>query len=91
MLWIRRQCCGYAVLLIPTIALLILHGGESPYFRGLKMADTCQNPVNSGKTFCDISVNTDQIGMGFEADTSKKKKKNESNMSILATFGKRSG
>ena len=31
-----------------------------------------KNPVNSGKTFIDISVNTGLIGMGFEADTPKK-------------------
>ena len=68
------------MLLIPIITLVILHVGESPDFRGLKMADTC-----SGKTFFDISVNTDQMGIGFEADAPKK---NESNMSILATFGK---
>ena len=29
-------------------------------------------PLESGKTFFDISVNTDQIGMGFEADTPEK-------------------
>ena len=33
------------------------------------MEDTCQNPIDSGKTFFDIFVNTDHIVMGFEADT----------------------
>ena len=32
-----------------------------------------KNPVNSGKTFFDISVNTGQICMGFEADTPEKR------------------
>ena len=36
------------------------------------MADTIENPFDSGKTYFDISVNTDQIGMGFEADTPEK-------------------
>ena len=40
--------------------------------------------VDSGNTFFDISVNTDQIGMGFEADIPE----NESNMSILVTSRK---
>ena len=43
--------------------------------------------LHTGKSFFDISVNTNQIGMGFEADTLE----NESNMSILAIFGQRSG
>ena len=30
---------------------------------------TSKNPVDSGKTFIDISVNTGQVGMGFVADT----------------------
>ena len=29
-------------------------------------------PLDLGKTFFDISVNTDQISMGFEADTREK-------------------
>ena len=33
------------------------------------MADTCQNPIESGKTFFDISVNTYQIAVGSEADS----------------------
>ena len=31
-----------------------------------------KNPIISGKTFFDISINTGQIGMGFKADTPKK-------------------
>ena len=53
----------------------LVRGGELRDYRVL---------VDSGNTFFDISVNTDQIGMGFEADFSK----NESNMSILATSRK---
>ena len=33
------------------------------------MADTIEKYVNSGKTLFDISINTGQICMGFEADT----------------------
>ena len=58
------------------------HGGEPRAFRGLKMADTCQDPSIQERLF-NISVNTDQIGMGFEADTPEK---NESNMSIFSDF-----
>ena len=36
------------------------------------MGDTIEKAVDSGKTFFDISVNTDQIGMRFEADTPEK-------------------
>ena len=50
------------------------------------MADSCQNSVDSGKAFFDISVNTNQIGVGFKADSSE----NDSNMFILASFGLRS-
>ena len=32
-----------------------------------------KNPVDSGKTFFDISVNTGQIGMWFKADTPEKR------------------
>ena len=42
-------------------------------------------PLDSGKTFFEISVNTDQIGMGFEADTPK----NEINMSIFSDYQKK--
>ena len=36
------------------------------------MTDTIEKNVDSGKNFFDISVNTDQIDMGFEADTTEK-------------------
>ena len=36
------------------------------------MADTIEKNIDSGKTFFDISVNTGQICIGFEADTLKK-------------------
>ena len=36
------------------------------------MADTFSKPLDSGKTIFDISVNTDQIGMVFKADTPEK-------------------
>ena len=36
------------------------------------MADACQKPLDSCKTFFDNSVNTRQICMGFEADTLEK-------------------
>ena len=45
------------------------------------MADTIGNPVDSGKTFFNISVNTGQICMGFEAD-----KKNDSNIPMVRDF-----
>ena len=48
------------------------HGGESCDFKTTTMADTNENPIDSGKTFFDISVNTDQIGMGYEADIPEK-------------------
>ena len=41
------------------------------------MADTFQKLGNSGKTFFEVSINTGQICMGFEADTLEK----SSNMS----------
>ena len=48
----------------------IYHGaGESCDFKTTTMADTIEKPVDSGKTFFDISINTDQIGIGFEANT----------------------
>ena len=46
------------------------HGGESYDFRILKNGGFLSKPLDSGKTFFDIYVNTDQIGMGFETDTS---------------------
>ena len=53
-------------------ALRVNHGGESHDFKITTMADTIVKPVDSGKTFFDNSVNTGQICMGFEADTSEK-------------------
>ena len=44
-------------------------GGESRDFRGLKNGGFLSKPVDSGKRFFDSSANTDQIGMGFKADT----------------------
>ena len=46
--------------------------GESCDFKTTTMADTIEKTVNSGKTLFDISVNTGQICMGFEADTPEK-------------------
>ena len=48
------------------------HGGESSEFKTTTMADTIEKPFDSGKTFFDISVNTGQICMGFEANTLEK-------------------
>ena len=36
----------------------IPQGGESRDFKRTTMADTCENTVDSGKTFFDISVHT---------------------------------
>ena len=47
------------------------HGEESSDFITTTMADTNERNVDSAKTFFDISVNTVQICMGFEADTSE--------------------
>ena len=52
----------------------LLHGGVSRDFRGLINGGFLSNPIDSGKTLFDISFNTDQIGMGFEADTTGKRK-----------------
>ena len=45
------------------------HGGESCEFSMLKNGGFLSKPLDSGKTFFDTSINTDRIGMGFEADT----------------------
>ena len=47
------------------------------------MVNAIETPVDSGNTFFDIFLNTDQIGMVFEADTPKK---TERNMSIYSDF-----
>ena len=44
-------------------------GGELCGFRGLKNGEFLSKLLDSGKTFFAVSVYTDQIGMGFEADT----------------------
>ena len=38
------------------------------------MADTVEKKIDSGNTFFDIFVHTDQIGMEFKADTPEKRK-----------------
>ena len=48
------------------------HGGESRDFRGYKLTDTCQKNLDSDNTFFDIFIQTDQIDMGFEANTTVK-------------------
>ena len=66
---------------------VLYHGGESGDFRGLKNGGFLSNPLDSVKTLFDISINTHQIGMGFEADPGKKK----ATCPSLATFRQRSG
>ena len=53
------------------------------------MADTIEKTVDSGKTFFDISFNTGQICMGFQADTPEKKM--TATCPSYATFGQSSG
>ena len=48
------------------------YDGESRDLKTTTMADTIENTVDLGKTFFNISVNTDQIYMGFDADTQEK-------------------
>ena len=48
------------------------HGGESRNLKTTTMAETIEKTVDSGKTLFDISVDTGQICMGFEADTPEK-------------------
>ena len=48
------------------------HGGKSRDFRILKMADSCQNPSIEIRLSLIFPLNTDQIGMGFKADTPEK-------------------
>ena len=60
---------------IPSKESSLCHREESRDFRGLKNGGFLSTPLpHSGKTFFDISVNTDQIGMGFEADTPGERK-----------------
>ena len=51
------------------------------------MADTIEKAVDSGKTFFDISFNTDQIGMEFEQIPRKMK----ATYPLHATFRQRYG
>ena len=48
------------------------HGEQSLDLKILKNGGFLSKPLDSGKTFFDISVSTDQIGMGFEADSPEK-------------------
>ena len=59
----ERQVCMIRYCHIQT------HCGESRAFKTTTIADTIKNLVDSGNTFFDISVNTDQICVMFEADT----------------------
>ena len=64
------------------------NGGESGDFSILKNGGFLSKPFDSGKTFIGISVNTDQNGMGFEAENPEKMKVT---CPSLATFRQRSG
>ena len=64
------------------------HGGESRDFRILKNCGFLSKPFESGKTFFGISVNTDKIGMVFEAENPGKMKVT---CPSLATLRHRSG
>ena len=44
---------------------------------------TSKQPVDLSKTFFDISVNTGQISMGFEADIPEKRQKNAQSIRLL--------
>ena len=61
----RKTKCFFIFLILGQLC----HGIESCNFRLLKNGGLLSKPLHSGKTFFDISVNTDQFGMGFEADT----------------------
>ena len=50
----------------------LVHSQESLDFRGLKLADTCQNPSIQVRLSLIFAINTDQIGLGFETDTPEK-------------------
>ena len=58
--------------LIMILLILSEHSRESCDFRILKTGRFLSKSHDSGKTFFDISVSTNQIGMGFEADTAEK-------------------
>ena len=59
---------------------LLNHCGESHDIKILKNGRFLSKPLDSGKSFIDISVNTGQICMGFETGTSE----NCSNMPIFS-------
>ena len=61
-------------LLVPDspVSGTVLQSRESCDFKTTTMADITETPIDSGQTFFDFSVNTDQIGMGFEADSPEK-------------------
>ena len=48
----------------------------------IKSGKFLSKPIDSGETFFDISLNTDQIGMGLTQILQK----NESNLSIFSDF-----
>ena len=50
------------------------HGGESRDFKTARIADTIEKSIDSGKTFFDISINSDQICTGFKVDAPGKLK-----------------
>ena len=64
------------------------HRGELRDFRILKKGGFLSKPLDSGKTFFGISVNTDPIGMRFEAENPGKMKVT---CTSLATFRQISG
>ena len=60
-----------------------MHGGESRDFKTTIWRISLKKPVDSGKTFIDISVNTGQICKGFEADTPEKLQQHAHCMRLL--------
>ena len=54
------------------VSIYMRHGYvETTWLQNTNMADTIENPINSGKTFFDSFVDIGQISLGFEADTSE--------------------
>ena len=58
------------------------HGGNHVTSKQQQWRVPLKNPIDSGKIFFDISVNTGQICMIFEADTTE----NISNMPMVCDF-----
>ena len=56
------------------LVIFTVENDQSRDFRGLKNGGFLSKSLDSGKTLFDISVNIDQIDMGFEADTMGKRK-----------------